>query len=84
MTEAIEVLRQNAAIGWMMLTMVEGIARGEGGIGKMLLDQRKHFLLAEVFAIQIVILIVGLIQDYGIGFTRRLVCPYADLTLERK
>ena len=65
--QAIEVLRQNAAIGWMMLTMVEGISRSEGGVGAMLLNQNKHFRLAEVFAIQIVILMVGLLQDYGIG-----------------
>lgn len=81
---AIEVLRQNAAIGWMMLTMVEGISRAEGGIGAMLLNQNKHFHLAEVFAIQIVILSVGLGQDYAIGFIKRIVCPYAELTLERK
>ena len=82
--QAFEVLRQNAAIGWMMLTMVEGISRSEGGIGAMLLNQSKHFRLAEVFAIQIVILLVGMLQDYGIGVIRRLVCPYADLTLERR
>ena len=37
-----------------------------------------------MFAIQIVILIVGLLQDYAIGALRRLACPYADITLERK
>jgi NitT/TauT family transport system permease protein len=82
--KAFEVLRQNAAIGWMMLTLVEGIVRSEGGVGTMLLNESKHFRLAEVFAIQIVILLVGLFQDYGIGVVRRLACPYADLTLERK
>ena len=82
--QAWEVLRQNAAIGWMMLTMVEGISRSEGGVGAMLLNQSKHFHLAEVFAIQILILVVGMIQDYGIGLLRRITCPYADLTLERK
>jgi NitT/TauT family transport system permease protein len=81
---AFEVLRQNAAIGWMMLTMVEGIVRGEGGIGVALLDQNKHFNLADIFAVQLVILIVGLVQDYAIGIARQIVCPYADLTLERK
>lgn len=82
--KAFEVLRQNAAIGWMMVTMVEGIARSEGGVGAMLLNQSKHFLLADVFAIQFVILLVGLFQDYMIGAARRLFCPYADLTLERR
>jgi NitT/TauT family transport system permease protein len=81
---AFEVLRQNAAIGWMMLTMVEGISRSEGGVGAMLLNQNKHFRLAEVFAIQITILLMGMLQDYGIGAARRLLLPYADLTLERR
>lgn len=80
---AFEVLRQNAAIGWMMLTMVEGIARAEGGVGAMLLSQSKHFRLPEVFAIQLTILAVGLAQDYALGVLRRLACPYADLRLER-
>ena len=81
---AFEVLRQNAAIGWMMLTMVEGIARAEGGIGVALLNENKHFRLAYVLAVQLVILLIGLVQDYGIGLARQLVCPYADLALERK
>ncbi len=82
--QAIEVFRQNAAIGWMMLTMVEGISRSEGGVGAMLLNQNKHFHLAEVFGIQILILLVGLVQDYGIGVFKNTVCPWANLTLERK
>ena len=82
--KAFEVMRQNAAIGWLMLTMVEGISRAEGGIGAMLLNQNKYLKLEAVFAIQIVILLVGLFQDYAIGILRRLVCPYANLTLERK
>lgn len=82
--KAFEVLRQNAAIGWMMLTLVEGIYRGEGGIGALLLNQQKFFKMSEVFGIQIIILIVGLFQDVIIGFVRRQVCPYAVLTLERK
>lgn len=80
---AFEVFRQNAAIGWMMLTMVEGISRSEGGVGAMLLNQNKHFHLAEVFAIQILILVVGIVQDYAIGTVKSLACPYAELKLER-
>jgi len=82
--KAFEVLRQNAAIGWMMLTMVEGISRSEGGVGAMLLNQNKHFHLPAVFAIQLTIILLGLGQDYGIGLLREVFCPYADLALERK
>jgi len=82
--KAFETLRQNAAMGWMMLTMVEGISRSEGGVGAMLLNQNKHFHLSAVFAIQITILFLGLGQDYAIGILRGIFCPYAALTLERK
>ena len=82
--QAFEAMRQNAAIGWMMLTMVEGIVRSEGGVGAMLLNEQKHFKIEAIFAIQIIILIIGLCQDYLIGVIRRVVCPYAALTLERK
>jgi NitT/TauT family transport system permease protein len=77
-------MRQNAAIGWLMLTMVEGISRAEGGLGAMLLNTQKYFRMDAIYAIQIVILLVALFQDYVIGVIRRLLCPYADLTLERQ
>lgn len=82
--EVFEIIRQNFAISWMMLTMVEGISRAEGGIGTMLLNQNKHFHLDAVFAIQIVILLVGICMDYLIGFAKNLFCPYASLTLEQR
>ena len=82
--QALEVMRQNAAIGWMMLTMVEGIVRSGGGLGVMLLNENQHMKMEAVFAIQIIILIIGLGQDYFIGLIRRIACPYAALTLERK
>ena len=63
--------------------MVEGISRSEGGVGALLLNQNKHFHLAEVFAIQLLILTVGLLQDFAIGIGKRLLCPWAHITLER-
>jgi len=79
--QAIEAMRQNAAIGWMMLTVVEGLSRSDGGVGAMLLNQNKHFHLDSVFAIQIAILVIGLGQDYMMGMFKRAVCPYAYLKL---
>lgn len=81
---AFEVLRQNFAIGWTMITMVEGISRTEGGIGAMILNENKHFKLDGVFAILLVILIVGLIIDYLVGALTRTVCPYANLERMRR
>ena len=80
----LEAIRQNAAMSWMMLTMVEGVVRAEGGLGTMLLDQNKHFHLAAVFALILVVLIVGTLQDYALGWLRSSICPYADLKSERR
>lgn len=73
---ALDILRQNLAIGWAMLTMVEGISRAEGGLGAMILNQNKHFHLAEVYAILLVILFFGLLLDYGMGALIRALCPH--------
>ncbi len=82
--EVFDVFRQNAAIGWVMLTMVEGIVRSDGGIGAMLLNQNKHLHLNEVFALQFIIFSLGTAQDLLIGFMKNLCCPYAVLEQERK
>jgi len=82
--KAFEVLRQNAAMGWMMLASIEIVARSEGGIGAMLETERRFAAYAAVYAIQLVFLLVGMGQDLGIEWLRRLLCPYSVLTLERK
>lgn len=74
----LEALRQNAAIAWMMLTTVEGIIRTEGGIGTLLLNENRHFRMDAVFAIQATIMIVGLLQDWFIGWLRKQICPWMD------
>lgn len=72
-----EVLRQNVAISWLMLTTVEGLVRTEGGIGAMLLVQSKYLHMSEVLAIQITILLVGISLDYLCGVARKVFFPYA-------
>lgn len=80
----VEVLRQNTAIAWLMLTTVEGMVRTEGGIGAMLLNQSKYLKLDEVFAIQLTILALGLLQDWWWGAVRRFCFPYADIETKRR
>ncbi len=82
--KAFDVMRQNLAIGWTMITMVEGISRAEGGLGAMILNQNKHFHLAEVYAIMLLILIVGLLLDGAMALLQRSVCPYAVLERVRR
>lgn len=78
------VLRQNAAMGWGMLTLVEGLRWSDGGLGALMLENRKHYIYDEVFAILLIVLVVGLLQDYGLASLTRWLCPYSILKLERK
>jgi NitT/TauT family transport system permease protein len=80
--KAFDVFRQNAAIGWMMLTMIEGLAKADGGVGAALLSADRYFHLANILAIQLTILGLGLTQDYLIGVIKNIVCPYSQLTLD--
>jgi NitT/TauT family transport system permease protein len=82
--KALDVLRQNLAMGWAMITMVEGISRAEGGIGALILNQNKHFMLAEVYAILLVILVLGLTMDYAMGALTNVLCPHAALGRMRR
>jgi len=80
---ALDALRQNAAIGWMMLTMVEGISRSEGGIGALLMDQNKHFHLAAIIAVQGVFLVAGFFQDAFLAWLKSVLVPFAALATNR-
>lgn len=79
----IDAVRQNAAMSWVMLTMVEGLVRFEGGLGAFMLAEDKQLGLAAVFALQLVVLAIGLAQDTLLLWLRRVLCPYSELTLER-
>lgn len=77
--EVLEALRQNASIGWMMVAMVEGMLRTEGGVGVMMVDQQKYLRLPDVFAIILLIFVVGILQDLLLRYLRTVLCPYASL-----
>lgn len=82
--QVLDAIRQNAAMGWVMLTMVEGLVRSEGGLGAMMLAEDRHVKLDAVFAIQAVVLLIGAFQDVLFRVFRNILCPYAALTLERR
>jgi sulfonate transport system permease protein len=74
--QVFEIVRQNFAIAWMMITMVEGLSMGEGGIGTLLIKYNKYNDLPHVLALQVVVLGVGLFFDYLIGALRRWLFAY--------
>jgi ABC-type nitrate/sulfonate/bicarbonate transport system permease component len=65
-----EALRQNQAMGWMMLTGVEGLTKSAGGVGTLLLNSQRTWNLAEVYAIQITLWITGLVIDAAFVWAR--------------
>lgn len=74
--QVFDILRQNFAISWLMITMVEGLSMSEGGIGTLLIKYNKFNDLTHVLALQLVIFIIGLCFDYLLGTLRRWLFPY--------
>ena len=77
--EMLEVVRQNFAIIWTMITLVETLYQSEGGIGLLLYKQNRYLHLDGVLAIQLVILATGAAQDYVFVLLRRVFFPYSAL-----
>jgi NitT/TauT family transport system permease protein len=72
-------MRQNFAIAWMMITMVEGLSMSEGGLGTMLIKSNKYIDLGTVFSILIIIFVVGIFFDFLLGQLRYWLFPYTKL-----
>jgi NitT/TauT family transport system permease protein len=81
--DMLEVVRQNFAIIWTMITLVETLYQSEGGIGLLLYKQNRYLHLDGVVAIQLVILATGAAQDYLFGLLRRVFFPYSMLATAR-
>ncbi|MCU0434029.1 MAG: ABC transporter permease subunit [Bacteroidia bacterium] len=77
--QVFEVMRQNFAIAWMMITMVEGLSMSEGGLGTLLIKANKFVDMAQVFAILLVIFVLGILFDILLGQLRRWLFPYTKI-----
>ncbi|MBS1567627.1 MAG: nitrate ABC transporter permease [Bacteroidetes bacterium] len=80
--QVFEILRQNFAISWLMITMVEGLSMSEGGIGALLIKYNKYNDLTHVLALQLLIFLVGLFFDYILGTIRQWLFPYTKLQIQ--
>ena len=79
----VEVVRQNFAIAWMMITMVEGLSMSEGGLGTMLIKSNKYIDLSTVFAVLVIIFLVGVLFDYTLGALRFWLFPYTKIQMRK-
>lgn len=77
--QVLEILRQNFAIAWLMITLVEGLSMSEGGIGTLLIKYNKYNDLTNVLALQLVIFMIGLGFDYLLGSLRKWLFPYTRI-----
>ena len=66
----IDVLRQNLAIIWMMLVTVESILVAAGGLGVLIKNSDKFMNHGRIVALQLVILLVGLLLDWMLNVNR--------------
>lgn len=81
--QVFEVMRQNFAIAWMMITMVEGLSMSEGGLGTMLIKSNKYLDLGTVFALLVVVFTLGILFDVLLGQLRYWFFPYTKIHVRK-
>lgn len=77
MDYVLDVLRQNLAIIWMMLVTVESILVAAGGLGVLIKNSDKFMNHGRIVALQLVILLVGLLLDWAINAARKSLFRYS-------
>jgi len=73
----LDVLRQNLAIIWMMLVTVESILVAAGGLGVLIKNSDKFANHGRIVALQIIILLIGLLLDWVLHTTRKGLFRYS-------
>lgn len=74
---ALDVLRQNLAIIWMMLVTVESILVAAGGLGVLIKNSDKFANHGRIVALQMVILLIGLLLDWILQTLRKGLFRYS-------
>jgi len=75
----IESIRQNLAIVWMMLISVESMLAAAGGLGFLIKNSDKLGNQGKVIALQMIILLIGVLLDFGLTKGRQLVFRYSRI-----
>ena len=74
----IDDVRVLTAISWTYITIVEMLNRG-GGIGELIWTAKRQSRIDKAFAILIVIVIIGIVQDRIFVFLDRILFPHKHL-----
>ncbi len=75
----IEAVRQNLAIVWVMIVTVESILMGAGGLGTLIKTGDKLGGNGRVIALQIIIILIGLLLDISLNFGRKKTFRYSKI-----
>ena len=75
--QMIDMVAQNAAIGWVMITAIETYNRTEGGIGAQIYAYNSTNQLAEVYAYLIIIGVIAVVEDGVFLLLKRVLFPYS-------
>ncbi|MFY9226439.1 MAG: ABC transporter permease subunit [Blastocatellia bacterium] len=75
--QMIDMVAQNAAIGWIMITSIETYSRNEKGIGTQLYAYYSTNNLPEVYGLLIIIGIIALAEDGIFSLLKRYLFPYS-------
>ena len=81
--QVFEILRQNFAIAWLMITYVESLSLSEGGVGALMYKYNKYNDLPNVIALQLIIFLLGLFFDFLLGSLRKWLFPYTKLQTQQ-
>lgn len=76
---AVEAIRQNLAIIWMMLVLIEMINTAGGGLGYLIGNATKNGMEGQRIALQLIILFFGRILDYSLVMFRKLTFKFSDI-----
>jgi NitT/TauT family transport system permease protein len=73
----IDMVAQNAAIGWVMITAIETYNRTEGGIGSQIYAHSSTNNLAGVYAYLFIIGVIAVMEDGLFSLIKRVFFPYS-------
>ncbi len=75
--QMIDMVAQNAAIGWIMITSIETYSRNEKGIGTQLYAYYSTNNLPEVYGLLVIIGFIALLEDSLFSLLKRYLFPYS-------
>ena len=74
-SKIIDDIRVLTAISWTYITIVEMLNKG-GGIGELIWTAKRQSRIDKAFAILIIIVIIGILQDYLFKMIDKMLFPY--------